>query len=147
MFDGEMAPVPFYDQFPRGADEGFGPDQGYNTFVQINDPELFTPEARERPEIRALLEAPFSLTFVMLKSSHREAEYYLHLPHEAMAGRVPGIVGRVSGFPEAGPRIGTYVINHDATLAKSIMYAMVIENGAQAGQMIYKHPEPDGTQA
>src|SRR4029077_20457256 len=49
----------------------------------------------------------------------------------------------VAKFPETNQRIGTYVMNHELTLAKSIMRALIIEDGAQAGQMIHKEPEPD----
>lgn len=139
-----------YDQFPRGDESGFGPDQGYNTWVRINDPAHFTEEAKELPAIRAFLgldrEDPpfFSVNYAQFKSSHREAEWFLHKPHRAMAaGGVEGINGGVDGFPADNPRIATLVINHDRTLAKFITRALVIEDGAQAGQMIYK--EDDGS--
>jgi len=138
-----------YDQFPAGADEGFGPDQGFNTWVRVNDPSLFTDEAKEHPAIRAFLgldrdDAPFlSVNFAQFKSSHRETEWFLHKPHRAMAeGGVNGINGGVAGFP-ANPRIATLVINHDRTLARHVTKAIVIEDGRQAGQMIYK--EDDGS--
>ncbi len=142
--DKEFNPHDLYDQFPDGASNGYGPDQGYNTIVRLNDPQLFTDEARRDPAINEFLNAPFSVSFVQLKSSHREAEYYIHKPHLAMSGEVDGIVGTVDGFPIENRHIGTYVINHDATLAKAIMRALIIEDGAQAGQMIHKEPDPQG---
>jgi hypothetical protein len=139
-----------YDQFPAGADEGFGPDQGFNTWVRVNDPSLFTDEAKEHPAIRAFLgldrdDAPFlSVNFAQFKSSHRETEWFIHKPHLAMAGdEKSGIRGSVAGFPAGNPRIATLVINHEQTLARHITKALVIEDGRQAGQMIYK--EEDGT--
>ncbi len=136
--DDGLDPNDLYDRFPDGASAGYGPPQGYNRFVRLNDPDLFTDAARADPVIREFLEAPFSVTYVQFKSSHREAEYYVHKPHLALAGKVEGIEGAVDRFPAEAPRIGTYVINHDRTLAKSIMYALVLEDGAQAGQIIYK---------
>lgn len=139
--DDGFSPNDLYNQFPDGASNGYGPDQGYNTIVRLNDPELFTEEARRDPAIRAFLDAPFSVSYVQFKSSFREAEWYIHKPHQAMAGEVEGIIGSVDGFPDDNRHIGTYVINHDATLAKSIMRALIIEDGAQAGQMIHKEPD------
>ena len=146
-----------YDQFPSGADEGFGPDQGFNTWVRVNDPSLFTDQAKEQPVIRAFLgldrdDAPFlSVNFAQFKSSHRETEWFLHKPHRAMTeGGVDGITGGVDGFPVSDPhhpdpkrRIATLVINHDLTLARHVTKTIVIEDGKQAGQMIYK--EDDGS--
>jgi hypothetical protein len=130
-----------YDEFPRGAARGFGPDQGYNTWVRINDESLFTDEAKAHPAVREFLDAPFSVNFAQFKSSHREAEWFLHKPHRAMAeGGVEGILGGVADFP-ANPRIATLVINHELTLAKFITRAVVIEDGAQAGQMIHKQDD------
>jgi hypothetical protein len=141
----EINPNDIYDQFPAGAPNGFGPEQGFNRFVRLNDPELFTDAAREDPVINEFLNAPFSVTYVQLKSSTRESEYFIHKPHLAMAGQVEGIEGSVDGFPSQShkARLGTYVINHDRTLAFRITRAMIIEDGAQAGQIIYK--EGDGS--
>ena len=136
--NGEVDPDPIYDQFPDGASAGYGPEQGYNTIVRLNDPDLFTEEARTDPAIRAFLEAPFSVSYVQFKSSHREAEYFVHKPDRVFAGAVEGIDGSVDGFPEAEPRISTLILNHDRTLARSIMRAMIVEDGAQAGQIIHK---------
>jgi hypothetical protein len=140
----EFDPNDLYDQFPDGASQGYGPQQGFNAFIQLNDPDLFTDEARRNPVIQEFLSAPFSVTYVQFKSSTREAEYFVHKPHLAMAGVVNGIAGSVARFPDANPRIGTFVINHDATLAKSIMRALVIEDGNQAGSMVHKEPPREG---
>jgi hypothetical protein len=136
--DGEVDRDPIYDQFPDGASAGYGPEQGYNTIVRLNDPQLFTEEAREQPAIRAFLEAPFSVSYVQFKSSHREGEYFVHKPDRVFAGAIEGIEGLVDGFPEEEPRISTLVLNHERTLARSIMRAMIVEDGAQAGQIIHK---------
>jgi hypothetical protein len=141
----DIDPDIVYDTFPRGDENEFGPDQGYNTIIQLNDPSLFTQAAKDNnPALMAFLNTPFSVSFVQLKSSYREAEWYIHKPHLAFAGQVEGINGGVNRFPEANQHIGTYVINHEATLAKSIMRALIVEDGAQAGQMIHKEPEPGG---
>jgi hypothetical protein len=131
-----------YDQFPSGETDGFGTNEGYNTIIQLNDPGLFTEEARNNPVISEFLAAPFSVSYVQLKSSHREAEWYIHKPHLAFTGQVKGIQGGVAGFPATDQRIGTYVMNHELTLAKSIMRALIIEDGTQAGQMIHKAVDP-----
>ena len=136
-----------YDMFPTGESLGFGPDQGFSTIERLNDPDLFTDAAKEHPAIREFLLAPFSVSFVQFKSSTREAEYFIHKPHRVMGGHVEGVVGSVDRFPSEEPRIGTFVINHDATLAKSIMRALVIEDGAQSGAMIHKQTEPDDSPA
>jgi len=142
MSDFDFDPESVYDEFPRGDENGYGPDQGYNSIVLLNDPTLFTEAAQENPVIREFLSAPFSVSYVQLKSSFREAEWYIHKPHLAFSGQVEGIEGKVESFPESDQHIGTFVINHDFTLARSIMRALIVEDGAQAGQMIHKKPDP-----
>ncbi len=127
-----------YDQFPRGSTVDSGPAQGFNTFKRINDESLFTAEALADPAIRAFVDAPFSVTYLQLKSSTREAEWFLHKPHLAMAGKVKGIKGSVSGFRADDPHIGTYVINHERTLAWKITRSLILGDGAKAGQIIHK---------
>lgn len=145
--NGDFEPDDLYDQFPDGASNGFGPDQGYNRFVRLNDETLFTDEAREDPVIREFLDAPFSVTYAQFKSSTREAEYFIHKPGAAMAGEVSGIEGTVDLFPPQAQQrhIGTYVVNHDRTLARLIMRTMIIEDGDQAGQIIHKQETENGS--
>jgi len=126
-----------YDQFPRGADEGYGPADGFNSWVRINDPSLFTEDARSNPVVQAFLDAPFSVNYAQFKSSHRESEYFVHKPARAMTGDVEGIEGKVDGMPPE-PKISTLVLNHERSLAIHITRSLVIEDGAQAGQVIYK---------
>ncbi len=142
-----------YDQFPRGDEHGFGPAQGFNRWVQINSPELFTQEARDDPVIKEFLAAPFTVNYAQFKSSYREMEYFLHKPHRAMASadaepqdRVQGIQGGIPNFPRAREqqRIATFVVNHELTLAKYITRSLTIEDGKQAGQMIHKQEEEEG---
>ena len=139
-----------YDEFPTGASEEFGPDQGFNRWIQLNDERWFTDEARRDPVFREFLNAPFSVNYAQFKSSHREAEYFVHKPHRAMRGLPgltdddPGIEGEVARFPES-PHIVTMVVNHERTLAKKIMRSITIEDGAVAGQMIHKEEDGDST--
>lgn len=136
-----------YDQFPK-TDHGEDHGPGFNEQVRLNDENLFTDEARRNPVIRAFLEAPFSVTYAQYKSSHREAEYFIHKPHKVMAGEIDGIGGRVDRFPERREdrRIVTLVLNHELTLAKHVMRTLTIEDGKVAGQMIHKEErEEDGT--
>jgi hypothetical protein len=133
----DFNPDDIYDMFPSGAEAGFGPDEGFNTFVRLNDPSHFSEEARSNPAIREFLEAPFSVYFAQFKSSYRETEYFLHKPHLAMTGRVKGIEGRVDNMPE-DPRICTLVMNHENTLAARITRSLLIEDGLDAAQIIHK---------
>jgi hypothetical protein len=126
-----------YDQFPRGDEYGVGPDEGFNTWVRINDEGLFTEDALRNPAIRAFIDAPFSVNYAQFKSSYRETEYFLHKPHKAMSGQVEGIEGRVADFP-AEPRISTLVMNHERSLAWRITRSLTVEDGSAAGQLIHK---------
>jgi hypothetical protein len=129
-----------YDQFPAGADDGFGPDEGFNTWVRLNDESLFTPEALAIPAIRAFVDAPVAVTYAQFKSSHRETEYFIHKPHRAMSGQVDGIEGKVEGVSGDEPRtrISTLVMNHERTLAWLITRSIVISGDGAAGQLIHK---------
>jgi hypothetical protein len=129
-----------YDRFPRGADDGFGPDEGFNTWVRLNDASLFTDEALAIPAIREFVDAPFAATYGQFKSSHRETEYFIHKPNLAMSGGVDGIVGTVEGISADEPRtrIATLVINHERSLAYRITRTIVISDEGTAGQIIHK---------
>jgi hypothetical protein len=133
-----------YDQFPSGASDGSGPEEGFNTWVRINDRSLFTPAALEDPVIQEFVDAPIAVTYAQFKSSHRETEYFIHKPHLAMSGKVRGIGGSVAGIASDDPRTGiaTLVINHERTLAKYITRSIVITDDGTAGQIIHKQPEP-----
>src|SRR5688572_19353799 len=82
---GEFNEEEAYDQFPPG------PGGGYARGKKLNDPELFTKEAKEDPTIQEFLAAPFEVTYVQFKSSTRESEWALHKPHLAYTGQVKGI--------------------------------------------------------
>ena len=133
-----------YDRFPASAPEGFGPREGFNTWIRINDASLFTAEALAKPAIRAFVDAPLNVTYAQFKSSHRKSEYFLHKPHLAMTGRVDGIEGGVEGISSEDPRtpIATLVFNHERTLAFHITRSIVISDGGVAGQIIAKQPAP-----
>jgi hypothetical protein len=157
----EFDPNELYDQFPRGEEQGHGTGAGYNTYIQINSREWFREEAlREHPALEAFVRTgdEISISFAQFKSSTRESEYAIHKPHLTMASEedraaaglatdldIRGDVRRYPGPAEA--RIGTFVINHQETLARWKQSVIVMEDGAQAGQMIYKHPEPPREEA
>ncbi|HEX7195555.1 MAG TPA: hypothetical protein VF364_01840 [Candidatus Limnocylindria bacterium] len=146
-----------YQQFPEGRDSGHGTEQGFNTYFRLNDAELFRPEALERyPALREFVESgrTISISWAQAKSSTRESEWMLHKPHLTMdaenqrrEGGLPAgldIAGSVDRYP--GPKhahISTFIINHDLTMARWKQSVILIEDGAQAGQMIYKHPPED----
>jgi len=136
--ENEFNPNDLYDQFPSGAEEGFGFNEGFNEWVRINDPTLFTEEARRHPVIAAFLEAPFSVNYAQFKSSRQETEYFIHKPVEAMTGRLPKLIrGRIDGMPDE-PKIATLVMNHHYSLARLITRSLVVEDGQDAGQLIHK---------
>ncbi len=128
-----------YDQFPSGAAEGFGPEEGFNTWIRLNDEQLFTDEARKIPAVRAFLDAPFAVTYAQFKSSHRESEWFIHKPNLAMSGRVEGIEGVVEGITEE-PRtpITTLVLHHERTLALHMTRTLVVSGDTSAGQLLVK---------
>lgn len=149
-----------YQQFPEGREGGYGTEHGFNTYVRLNDPSLFDPAALERsPALRAFAESgdAFSISFAQFKSSTRESEWSLHKPNltlDAVQQRRKGVLparldidGAVEKYP--GPdlaRISTFIINHDRTMARWKQSVILVEDGAQAAQMIYKHPpeeDPD----
>jgi hypothetical protein len=136
--DSEFNEEDLYDQFPSGDTDGNGHEQGFNSWTKLNDPELFTEQARNDPAIRAFLDTPFDVTYAQFKSSHRETEYWIHKPLNAMTGKVGGIDGFVGRLNEDDPRIPTLVINHERTLAVRITRAIVISDGTSAGQIIHK---------
>lgn len=131
-----------YDQFPSGTAEGFGPNEGFDTWVRVNDPSLFTEEALKNPVIQAFVSAPINVTYAQFKSSHRESEYFVHKPNRAMTGRVSGILGGVDGISGDDPRtpITTLVLNHEQTLAVHITRSIVVSGSGQAGQLVIKEP-------
>lgn len=149
-------PDDLYDQFPEGREEGQGTADGYNTYVRLNDPALFAPEALEaNPALRLFAhsgdDGDFVVAFVRFKSSTRESEWALHKPNltldaagQKRAGLLPkdlDIAGEVDNYPgPEGARIATLVIDHERTLSRWPWSALLIEDGQQAGQLIYKHP-------
>lgn len=162
-FDGgsEFNPDDLYDQYPSGEELGYGRDQGYNGYFKLNDRALFREELLDpgspdyRPDLAAFVRLgeeptdddpfpPISVNVAQFKSSTREWEWALHKPHLAMAGEVPGIDSGIDNFPAPDEaRIGTFFINHDRTLAIRKLSVVAIEDGAQCGQMIYKHFLPE----
>ena len=148
--EGEFNEDAFYDQFPSGPDYGYGPAEGYNTYRRLNDaslyrPELLDPVADEYdPVLAAFVESgnAFSVSFAQFKSSTRESEWALHKPNRTMSGEIDGIGGPVDRFPGADKaRIGTFLINHDRTMARWKQSIIVMEDGQQAGQMVYKEED------
>jgi hypothetical protein len=140
-------PDDLYDQFPSGAETGFGPNEGYCRYRRLNEESIFRPELLnpESPEFDSVLKAfvdsgeDISISYVQFKSSTRESEWAMHKPHLAMAGEVDGIEGPLDRFPGASEaRIGTFYINHDQTLAVRKLFTLLMEDGNQCGQMVYK---------
>lgn len=142
-----------YDEFPPGDDSnGNGPGAGFNTWIKINDADLFdADQIASNPALQAFLEAPFSLNFAQFKSSHREAEYWIHKPDLAMTGQVGphpttglgGINGGVEDFPTTDPIVPTLVINHENSLAYHVTRTVVIADGKHAGQIVHKEKGPN----
>ena len=139
-------PGDLYDQFPRDVENDEDPPPPPSGWVWVNDPAIFTEEAlRDNPLLRAFVDAPFAVSMGLFKSSTRESEWMIHEPHRVMAGEIDGVQGRVERFPSDpnAVRISTVVINHERTLAVRKLFALVVEDGKQAGQLIYKqHQNP-----
>jgi len=140
--ENDFDPEKKYNEFPSGESIGYGRDAGYGELVQINDRKWFTEEAQRDPVINAFLEAfeneQVAFSYLQLKSSTSESEWYIHKPHVALSkGRKSGIAGSAAGFAR-GQHIGTFVINHQRTLALRPVRAMVVSDGNEVGQIVYK---------
>ena len=140
--DDSFDPEKQYDEFPIGESIGYGRDAGYGELVQINDRKWFTEDAQRDPVINAFLEAfeneQVAFSYLQLKSSTSESEWYIHKPHVALSkSRKSGIAGTAPGFVR-GQHIGTFVINHHRTLALRPVRAMVVSDGTQVGQIVHK---------
>jgi hypothetical protein len=140
--DDDFNPEPKYDEFPSGESIGFGRDKGFGELVQINQRKWFTEEAQRNPVINAFLEAfeerAIAFSFLQLKSSTSESEWFLHKPHVALSrSRKSGIAGAAPGFGR-GQHIGTFVINHHRTLAFRVVRAMAVSDGTEVGQIVHK---------
>ena len=140
--DGDFNPEKLYNDFPSGEKIGFGRDAGYGKLEQINDRKWFTEEAQANPVINAFLEAfeneQVAFSYLQLKSSTSESEWFIHKPHIALSkSRKTGIAGVAPGF-DAGQHIGSFVINHHRTLALRPVRAMVVSDGTEVGQIIHK---------
>jgi hypothetical protein len=138
-------PGDLYDQFPRDVDNDDDPPPPPSGWVWVNNRANFTTDALKDPLLQAFVNAPFAVSMGLFKSSTRESEWMIHEPHRVMAGEIEGVEGRVERFPDDPDKvqISTLVINHERTLAVRKLFAVVIEDGKQAGQLIYKqHQHP-----
>ncbi len=133
----------FYEQFPPGGRHGFGPLEGFNEFVRLNDETLFTEDAKKDPVIQAFLKAPLIISYAQFKSSHRESEYWIHEPLQAMGNGVEGINGMADGL-EPDTRIQTLILNHELTLARYITRSISVHDtkGRSIGQVVHKEEGP-----
>ena len=140
--DDEFDPEVEYEHFPSGETIGHGRDDGYGELLPINDRKWFTEEAQRHPVINAFLEAwekdNVAFSYLQLKSSTSESEWFIHKPHIALSrSRKSGIAGAAPGF-EPGQHIGTFVINHHRTLALRPVRTMVVSDGTEVGQIVHK---------
>ena len=142
--DGEddFNPEKKYDEFPSGESIGYGRDAGYGEIVHLNDRRWFSEEAQRNPVIGAFLDAweidGVAFSYLQLKSSTSESEWFIHKPHVALSkSRKSGIVGVAPGF-EPGQHIGTFVMNHQRTLALRPVHTMMISDGQEAGLFVHK---------
>ena len=140
----DFDPEAEYDRYPSGEEVGFRREDGYGELRQINKREWFTDEAKKDPVIRAFIEAGEGdgerviFSYLQLKSSTRESEWLIHKPHLAFSeDDRTGIVGSVPGY-EQGQHIGTFVINHERTLALRPVRAMVVSDGTEVGTIVHK---------
>lgn len=163
--EGPFDPDDLYDEFPEGREDGRGTAEGYNTYVRLNDPSLFAAEALDaNPALRLFAhsgdDGNVVVAFAQFKSSTRESEWALHKPgltldasNQKRVGNLPDdldVGGEIDTYP--GPdaaRIATLVMNHERTLSRWPWITIVVEDGQQVGQLVYKYPvresEPDAT--
>jgi hypothetical protein len=92
-------------------------------------------------------ESPPAVYAAKFKSSSRQAEIFIHDPRNALLAQNAGFddwdSGITSPLMELPERITTFVINHDATLAKKIIRAVATVDGTSVG--ITVHKEDDGS--
>ena len=144
-YDG-FDPEDEYDRFPPGSDLDSGRDAGFGEIVQLNLRSWFTDDAQANPVIDAFLRASeedgISYSYLQLKSSSRESEWLIHKPHLILPGDHDrsGITGSVAGYNEGGP-IGSFVVNHQRTLAWRVTRTMMVADGETTGMMIHKGKE------
>jgi len=89
-------------------------------------------------------ENPPAVFAAKFKSSSRQAEIFIHDPISALVGddeSITGIPGM--GRDDLPERITTFVINHNATLAKHIIRATATVDSSSVGITIHK--EDDGS--
>jgi hypothetical protein len=106
---------------------------GFNTWMLV---ESLFPEGED--------ESPPTVYAAKFKSSSRQAEIFIHDPISALVGddeSITGIPGM--GRDDLPARVTTFVINHDATLAKKIIRVVATVNSDSVG--ITVHKEDDGT--
>ena len=140
--DDGFSPDDLYDHSPA-AHNGYGPDEGYNTIVRLNDPRCSRRPRSGPGDPRIPGRAVQRLVRPAQEQLPRGGVVHPQAAHRD-GGRGGGHHGQRRRLPDSNRHIGTFVINHDATLAKSIMRALIIEDGAQAGQMIHKEPDAGG---
>ena len=142
----EFDPEDEYDHFPPGSELDSGQDAGFGEIIQLNRRDWFTDEAQANPVIDAFLRAfeddGVSFSYLQLKSSSRESEWLIHKPHLILGGGHDrsGIVGSVQGYRDGTP-IGTFVVNHQRTLAWRPTHTMMVADGETTGMMIHKGEE------
>lgn len=129
-----------YDRFPRGAELGYGPDEGYNVKRRLNDERLFTEEALADPVIREFVDLPYDVSFLQTKSSTREAEWYLHKPHLVLAGEVPEFDVSDGRFEEPGHIVSVF-LNHERTMARWKQSVILTQDGNETSSVSYKQNE------
>lgn len=96
----EDAQYDLYDLFPAGADDGYGPDQGFNTFVRINDESRLVAVGRRGPQDRAASSRPTARTSSTRASASARVVRGL-MKHGRIARRSPTRVLEVTTRPRA----------------------------------------------
>lgn len=133
-----------YDRFPAGADQGYGPEQGYAVKRRLNDRSLFTEEALADPVIAEFVDLPYHVSYLQTKSSTREAEWLLHKPDRVLAGEVPGFDIR-PGPTDRPAHITTLLVNHERTMARWKQTTLLLEDeNGDTTQIVYKRGEEQG---
>lgn len=148
----EFDPAAKYREFQE--DDDHGPSAGFDTWVWINNPDLFKDPTTvlDDPQMSAALQAfidagrnTVRYYFAQFKSSHVAAEFFIHSPIDAMTdGVVPEVNARALK-DEQVERVHTLVMNHEATLAHHSIKTMAAVNGKGGAGVVVTKEEDDVT--
>jgi hypothetical protein len=122
---------------PYDPPENFRVDEqdGFNEWTEVENP--FHDDLPPGGQVPRMLTAKF-------ESSSRQAEIFIHDPVNALLAIDDSIVTNASLDPEflRTARISTFVVNHERTLAKKVIRAVVLVDETSVGVTVHKQEPP-----